>query len=311
MGLTKFWDFVTERQRIWHARRVAGEPAPWTEDPILRDKRFTNVYRLLDKGTLFPLYEIIAGPGSDQERVFQVVAYRLLNRIDSYLALRQPLAKWNRQAFEAGVAARRDAGLPVLTAAFVPVTMVTGGHGEKGVLPKIAGAIEVVRGRIGDFVTELRSCATPQEAHQAIRNMGGLYKTGPFISYQILLDLMYPAKDDGTAVLPQLDADSWVYMGPGSTKSIGTTAKQLGLKAHELCGVWHEMQYDALESRGFKFLRARNGAPVGLSLADVEHGLCEWYKYRNLLKGGNVKPNAGPGEYSPPRPVPQWLEVPE
>jgi hypothetical protein len=48
----RFWRFVHERQEIWR-KKSAGEPAPWTSDPILRYNSFTNVYRELDRGTLY------------------------------------------------------------------------------------------------------------------------------------------------------------------------------------------------------------------------------------------------------------------
>lgn len=48
----QFWRFVHERQEIWR-KKSASEPAPWTSDPILRCNSFTNVYRELDRGTLY------------------------------------------------------------------------------------------------------------------------------------------------------------------------------------------------------------------------------------------------------------------
>lgn len=45
-----FFDWCRERERI-RVKRDAGEPAPWTEDPIFRQGRFLNVFREDDKGT--------------------------------------------------------------------------------------------------------------------------------------------------------------------------------------------------------------------------------------------------------------------
>jgi 5-hmdU DNA kinase-like protein len=38
-----FWRFAAERQAVFH-RRAAGEPPPWTSDPVLAARKFTNVY---------------------------------------------------------------------------------------------------------------------------------------------------------------------------------------------------------------------------------------------------------------------------
>jgi len=43
---------MEERQRIY-CLRSAGAPPPWTEDPILRNYRFTNVYREQDRVTVW------------------------------------------------------------------------------------------------------------------------------------------------------------------------------------------------------------------------------------------------------------------
>src|SRR5690606_30251911 len=45
------WDWMNERHRIW-VRRNAGHKWPWTEDPILREYKFTNVFREYDAVTL-------------------------------------------------------------------------------------------------------------------------------------------------------------------------------------------------------------------------------------------------------------------
>ena len=42
-----YWRFATERQEMF-CRRVSAEPQPWTADPILKEDKFTNVYRASD-----------------------------------------------------------------------------------------------------------------------------------------------------------------------------------------------------------------------------------------------------------------------
>ena len=44
-----FWRFAHARQQVYHAR-LRGDPAPWTQDEILRAHRFTNCYRASDRG---------------------------------------------------------------------------------------------------------------------------------------------------------------------------------------------------------------------------------------------------------------------
>ena len=60
-----FFDFCIERERI-RCRREAGEPPPWTDDPLFQNGRFLNVFREDDKGTKAVLH--FADPVKDSLR---------------------------------------------------------------------------------------------------------------------------------------------------------------------------------------------------------------------------------------------------
>ena len=46
----EFLQWITEREAI-RLRRIAGNPPPWTDDPILREWSFCNVCREADHTT--------------------------------------------------------------------------------------------------------------------------------------------------------------------------------------------------------------------------------------------------------------------
>jgi hypothetical protein len=57
-----YWRFAAERQRIFHGR-ASGTPPPWTGDPILRQYKFTSVYRAADRVSQYLITDVIyAGP---------------------------------------------------------------------------------------------------------------------------------------------------------------------------------------------------------------------------------------------------------
>ncbi|HEV2187580.1 MAG TPA: nucleotide kinase domain-containing protein, partial [Stellaceae bacterium] len=69
-----YWRFAAERQAIF-VRRLAGMPAPWTDDPILARHRFTNAYRAADRVSQFLIREVIYGDGrsrTPRETLFRV-----------------------------------------------------------------------------------------------------------------------------------------------------------------------------------------------------------------------------------------------
>lgn len=53
-----YWRFACERQRIY-MRRLAGEPAPWTSDQVLKLHRFTNAYRASDRVSQYLIKQVI------------------------------------------------------------------------------------------------------------------------------------------------------------------------------------------------------------------------------------------------------------
>ncbi len=46
-----YWAYAEERTKIWESKQ-ANQPVPWTEDPVLQQYKFLNVYRELDKQTI-------------------------------------------------------------------------------------------------------------------------------------------------------------------------------------------------------------------------------------------------------------------
>lgn len=53
-----YWRFAAERQEVFF-RRLSGSAPPWTEDPVLRAFRFTNVYRAADRVSQYLIRRVI------------------------------------------------------------------------------------------------------------------------------------------------------------------------------------------------------------------------------------------------------------
>src|SRR6266496_4011253 len=94
-----FWNFVCERHHIWNRRVLDGMSPPWTGDPILNQYFFTNVYRQLDKGTIYYFQQVIRGHEEDaslNDLIFNTLIYRLFNRIETFEYLGfTPHGKWH------------------------------------------------------------------------------------------------------------------------------------------------------------------------------------------------------------------------
>lgn len=86
--LKKFKWYLMEREQI-RANKEACLPRPWTRDVILANNHFTNVRRTDDPGTKFILERMNRSVGIRQ-LAFEVYAYRLLNRKQTFELLGFP-----------------------------------------------------------------------------------------------------------------------------------------------------------------------------------------------------------------------------
>src|SRR4051812_20144728 len=77
------WRFAAERQAIYE-RRLAGAPAPWTDDPILRNYRFTNVYRASDRVSQYLIRHVVGPAESVEDLVLRVLLFKFFNKIETW-----------------------------------------------------------------------------------------------------------------------------------------------------------------------------------------------------------------------------------
>ena len=92
--LYKIASFMAERHRIY-LRRRAGEPGPWTSDPVLREGRFCNVYRELDTVTIW-VDKHIRQPYANHEHLwFMLAIARYINWPPTLAALIETAEKHN------------------------------------------------------------------------------------------------------------------------------------------------------------------------------------------------------------------------
>lgn len=91
----RYLDFVCERHAIWWKRQQGAE-GPWTSDPVLRTRKFTNVFRVLDYGSQFLLRDLL---NEDEHMDSGVVLmrcflYRYTNRPEPWLAFHEEFGRY-------------------------------------------------------------------------------------------------------------------------------------------------------------------------------------------------------------------------
>src|SRR5436305_8783481 len=84
-----YWRFAAERQRIFF-RRLNNTSDAFTEDPVLKNFKFTNAYRASDRASQYLIRNVIYRkdlPGDERNVFFRVLLFKLFNKIETWETL--------------------------------------------------------------------------------------------------------------------------------------------------------------------------------------------------------------------------------
>jgi len=281
-SLDLFWQFINKRQRVWSRRVIEGQPSPWTDDNILQEYRFTNVYRELDPGTQYVIQNILEADASRQDKILNVMLYRLIGRLETheYLGF-QSLETFDAAEFEEKLKCRRDdLGETIFTGAYM-----VSGYNQMGSSDKVEN-VAALFNEITDekeFFDDMVSTESLEETYKLIRSRHGF---GNFLSYQVLVDLLYPVDYyDGDSVLP-FSPDDWSTPGPGAQKGLKQLVTEFnGFDRLDVMRWLRQNQQQEFErlDLNFPYLETKDGNRLELSLANIQNCLCEFYKYHKIL----------------------------
>lgn len=282
--LNLFWWFICERQNIWYRRFVQKLPPPWTKDPVMQNERFTNVYRELDPGTQYVIREILEIDAPRPDKIFNTMLYRLIGRSETHAAIGfQQLATFNPAHLGKLLKERSLQGKPLFTAAYM--VSAYSNMGSKSKIENIVQLFTLLHQDFHTFYKRIETCTSAAEIYEVLRSAHGF---GNFLSYQVLVDLLYPLEVYGNVPLLLYSHDDWASAGPGAQRGISMLLKEV--KKMEYLDVmrWLRenqiLEFNRLDLN-FPYLIDRNGKAVAISLANIQNCLCEFHKYVKISEG--------------------------
>ena len=310
-------NYMKNRHQIF-LKRKAGEPGPWTQDPILAEGRFCNVYRELDTVTIW-IEENIRKPYADHPHLwFMLCIARYINwpptlavLID--LAENENVPAWPShpdfdcgEAFIATEPGGFDAssmtwalhqiaktGKKVYTGAY----MIRAESNEKAVWynwSKHKYIAEIVLGRLWEDRAEWAELLEPSALSPSLQQVWSNFQEsryigwGPFMAYEVVTDLRH------TRYLR--DADdiyTWANAGPGAIRGLNRLyGRELKAKPHpkqtneEMMTLMIDLN-DYHEDPLFNEVLgpAMDSDPPRFEMRDIEHTLCEFDKYERVRLG--------------------------
>ncbi len=278
-GVGAYFAFLRERYSIL-LRRTEGQAWPWTDDPVLRAWRFTNVRREDDRTTI-AFRETVRDPLRDDPHVlFATIAWRWFNLIETGEVLRPFLMSrdaWDRPEVERLLQSRHDGGEQVFTGAYM-----VNSEQNRPKLPAVLDYIDWCYQHL-DPEEVRRTCTTKQAMFERIE---AIPRQGAFTAYQVVVDLMYTHYLEGAP-----DLDTFTVAGPGC-------ARGLGYVVHDRPDAFgYGSRRDQLAMLGLmRDLLAASRDPEHwpadwppFILSDIENGACEFAKYRSAQGGKRQK----------------------
>lgn len=270
VAFESYWRLAAERQRMFF-RRVAGQPGPWTDDPVLAKHRFTNAYRASDRVSQYLINIVIYGSDTDDvSTVLRVLLFKIFNRIDTWQAIEHRLGHVDRETFDAQILndlldQRMQDGHRLYSAAYIMPTP------KLGQIRKHANHLQLLASLLRDGTLERLVEA---------RTLGDLYVSlasvpsfGPFLGFQFAIDLNY------TPVY-RFSEMEFVVAGPGAHDGIAKCFEETAdLSAEDVIRGVTEGAEDCLTAFGIEFPDLW-GRP--LQLIDCQNLFCEVSKYARV-----------------------------
>jgi len=262
--------FMVERHNIFIRKEINNDPYPWSNDAILTDYSFCNVYRELDRVTIW-IRENWREPYADHPNLpFAMAVARQINWPDTLEEIGFP-TEWRPQHVKNIMQDRMANKQKVYTGAYM-LTGTLGGTKVEQTVDKILTPL------YANFPCDFSSI---ENSWKSFLPYAGF---SDFMSYEVVTDLRH------TKWLKNApDIMTWANPGPGAMRGLNRIfGRPLDSKQKKPLFI-QEMR---------DLLALLNNEPLPLEMRDIEHCLCEFDKYERARLGqGRPRAKYKPREY--------------
>lgn len=267
-----YWRFAAERQSIFF-KRLKEEKAPWTEDQILQNFKFTNAYRASDRVSQYLIRHVIyEGDDSHDEVFFRIILFKTFNKIETWQLLLQKFGQisWNEfdfRAYDAVLTEAKNARLSVYSGAYI---MPSGGSAF-GHSAKHSNHLRLLQKMMeDDLPSKICDAKSMQHVFELLRSYPMI---GDFLAYQYATDINYSNLTDFSEM-------SFVVPGPGARDGLQKCFSDPGgFSEVDLIRLVAERQEDEFKRLGLNFQDIWGRK---LQLIDCQNLFCEVDKYARV-----------------------------
>ncbi len=266
-----YWEFAAKRHGVF-LKRYAGESGPWSDDPILQEYKFCNVFRILDRVSQYMVREVCYGheERTPADAIFQITAFRTFSRIETWEELRRRLGhaptlqNLADGSFERALTEMKHDGQTLYTGAFILCATNAYGRGLKHL-----NHVELFTDMFltHDAAAEILAAPSLEAVYWIYRSFP-LY--GNFMAYQTAIDVNY-------SDLINFSENDFTVPGPGAIRGINKLFADLGDYTPAEVVLWMVGRQDV----EFKRLGLEFGGLWGrrIQAIDAQNLFCETDKY--------------------------------
>tara|TARA_Y100001937_G_scaffold7893_1_gene9945 strand:- start:217 stop:1119 length:903 start_codon:yes stop_codon:yes gene_type:complete len=276
--IENFYNWINERHAIYLAR-VRGDSPPWTEDPILREYKFTNPFRENDRTTVY-MRKAWTEPNNNRpfgEIIFNCCLFRMVGTMEFAEVhgwVHADALEWDPEHTVNLISNRIKHGLKTFTGAYIITNQGIKKPKAEVVVYEFLVPIYQSQVKLGKLASETQSLQAVHNALSAYKGWGG----GGFMSYEVVSDLNY------TSVLDKAtDRFSWANAGPGAMRGINRIHGYPLKKMHSQERANRFMQNILAEKHRYVDWDIIDHDDVDMRC--IEHSLCEWDKYERVRLG--------------------------
>ncbi|MFD1000035.1 nucleotide kinase domain-containing protein [Ohtaekwangia kribbensis] len=205
-----YWKFAEKRNEVF-LNRLRDPLGPWTDDPVIRQNRFTNVFRATDRVSQY-LIRLQYSGAPPEDVFFKTLLFKIFNKIETYSYLQKELkdisySNFSIKRYDELLTMRMAENKPIYSAAYI---MPSAGN-VFGYKYKHTNHLALLK-KIIDDNTYLRVVQSKSLA-DVYKIMLSYPSFGSFLAFQYTIDINYSS-------LTNFSEMDFVVAGPGAKNGI-------------------------------------------------------------------------------------------
>lgn len=302
--LQLFFETMYERMMIWKRRFIEQKPQPWTENAILRDSKFTNVYRELDRNSQWQIRNILLDDFlSPVNLIWKLMVFRFFNNPETFKrgvewrGWRNGIPDWkdyDEDDFVSFIEEVRKSGQNPYTNAYLINSMSAPGKSRDWCYTRLV--IPTLHKRIPQLISVVRNADSPESIITYLKTVPAV---ADFIAHEFYQDFTYIPRYTDREFM-RFTQNDFTNVGPGASVGIRLIYPNLKTAREQKQAIY--WLRDAAEEQLTK-IGALKGEPMGylewdkeskeykltdkcnITLHQIEMWLCEFQKYWKMMIG--------------------------